>query len=317
MAVLRYITKRLLLAVPALLGITFLVSGLVSFAPGDAISLMLGSERANAANVERLRAELGLDQPWYVQYANYLSRLLRGDLGRSITYGRPVADQIGQRFPNTLLLACSASLVALAIGLPLGMLAAAKRNTIIDYAATTAATLGVSLPNFWLGLMFLLHFGMRLRWLPIRGIGDLDDGLWDFVSHLILPSVTLGAALAALLTRITRSAVLDVLGEDFIRTGRAKGLPGRVVLFKHALRNALLPVLTTVGMQFGGLLGGAVIVETIFSWPGMGMLAVTAIRQRDLPVIQGTVLVFALSFMAVTLLTDLLYALVDPRIRYE
>ncbi len=314
---LRYISRRLLLAVPVLFGITFIVFALVSLTPGDAISLMLGSESANPANVERLRQELGLDQPWYVQYVDYMSRLLRGDLGRSITYGRPVADQIAQRFPNTLLLACSASLLAVGIGLPLGVLAAARRNTPVDHAATTGAILGVSLPNFWLGLVLLLAFGMRLRWLPIRGMGDLDRGLWHFVSHLILPSVTLGVALAALLTRLTRSSVLDVLGEDFIRTCRAKGLPGWVVLFKHTLRNALLPVLTALGMQFGTLLGGAVIVETIFSWPGMGSLAVTAIRQRDLPVIQGTVLVFALSFMVVTLVTDLLYALVDPRIRYE
>ncbi|BAS27974.1 nickel ABC transporter permease [Limnochorda pilosa] len=314
---LRYVSRRLLLAVPVLLGITFIVFAMVTFAPGDAISLMLGSESANPANVERLREELGLDLPWYVQYANYMNRLLHGDLGRSITYGRPVADQIAQRFPNTLLLAVSASLFALIIGLPLGVLAASRRNTVVDYASTTGAMLGVSLPNFWLGLMLLLFFGLRLRWLPIRGIGDLSTGVWSFVSHLILPSITLGAALAALLTRLTRSSVLDVLGEDFIRTSRAKGVPGRLVLFKHALRNALLPVVTTFGMQFGALLGGAVITETIFSWPGMGMLAVNAIKQRDLPVIQGTVLVFALSFMVVTLATDLVYALINPRIRYE
>ncbi len=303
--------------VPAVFGIMFAVFAMVSLAPGDAISLMLGAESANPANVERLRHELGLDLPWPAQFVQYVTRVLHGDLGRSITYRRPVVDQIVERLPNTALLAASACAFALVIALPLGILSALRRNTAVDYLCVTGATLGVSVPSFWLGLLLLLLFGVRLRWLPIRGMGSLEDGVWDFVSHLILPSVTLGSALAAVLTRLTRSSMLEVLGEEFIRAARAKGLPERSVVIRHALRNALLPVVTTFGMQFGALLGGAVIVETIFSWPGMGMLVVTAIRQRDLPVIQGTVLVFALAFMVVTLVTDLVYVVINPRIRYD
>jgi ABC-type dipeptide/oligopeptide/nickel transport system permease component len=307
----------LLLTIPVLLGVTFVTFALVAAAPGDAISLMLGAESANPASIERLRRELGLDQPWHVQYIRYLARLTRGDMGRSIVFHRPVAQAIRGSFPETLVLAISAEVVALLIAVPAGVAAAARRNTAVDYVATGAAVVGVSAPSFWLGLMMILIFGLGLRWLPIGGVGALRYGVWDVVSHLILPSIALGAALAAILARLTRNTLLEVLGQDFVRTARAKGLEGRTVLYKHALRNAMLPIVTTAGLQFGSLLGGAVVVETIFSWPGMGSLAVTAIRQRDLPVIQGTVLVFATGFVVVTLLTDLAYALIDPRIRYD
>jgi len=307
----------LLLTVPVLLGVTFVTFALIAAAPGDAISLMLGAESANPDSIGRLRHELGLDQPWHVQYIQYLERLAHGDMGRSVVFRRPVVQAIRGTFPQTLLLGISAEAVALLIAVPAGAAAAGHRNTALDYVSTAAAVVGVSAPSFWLGLMMILIFGLDLRWLPIGGVGVLRYGVWDFVSHLILPSIALGAALAAILARLTRNTLLEVLGQDFIRTAQAKGLAGRTVLYKHALRNALLPIVTTAGLQFGSLLGGAVVVETIFSWPGMGSLAVTAIRQRDLPVIQGTVLVFAIAFVMVTLLTDLIYVLIDPRIRYD
>lgn len=311
-----YLLRRLVISIPVLLGISFITFALVTFAPGDAISLMLSSETANAANLERLEDELGLNDPWYVQYYSYMTGLFRGNFGTSITSKQPVLGQIMQRFPNTLLLTFSAMLVALVIAIPVGVLSASRRDKPEDYGAMFFSMLGVAMPNFWLGLILILFFGLQLRWLPIRGMGSLEDGLWDFVSHLILPAFTLGTALAAILTRLTRNAMLDVLSEDYIRTAKAKGLRAQLILYKHALRNAIIPVITTAGLQFGSLLGGAVIVETIFSWPGLGLLAITAIGQRDLPLIQGSVLIFALSFMVVTLLVDLLYGIVDPRIRY-
>ena len=312
-----YLLRRLLTSIPVLLGISFITFALVTFAPGDAISLMLSSETANAANLERLEDEMGLNDPWYTQYFDYMAGLFRGDLGTSITSKQPVLSQIMQRFPNTLLLTFSSMLVALIIAIPLGILAAAKQSKPADYGAMFFSMLGVAMPNFWLGLLLILFFGLELRWLPIRGMGSLEDGLWDFVSHLILPALTLGTALAAILTRLTRNAMLEVLSEDYVRTAKAKGVKRVFILFRHALRNAIIPVVTTAGLQFGALLGGAVVVETIFSWPGLGLLSVTAIRQRDLPLIQGSVLVFALCFMAVILLVDVLYSSIDPRIRYD
>lgn len=311
-----YILRRLVGIVPVLLGISFITFALVTFAPGDAIRLMLGSETVNVQNVERLRQELGLDDPWYVQYANYMAGVVRGDLGTSIASRQPVGPMIAQRFPNTLLLTAASMVLAILIAIPLGVLSAARQNRPADYGAMFFSMVGVAMPNFWLGLVLIILFGLELRWLPIRGIGSLEDGLWDFVSHLILPAVTLGTSLAAILTRLTRNTMLDVLGEDYVRTARSKGLKPLPVLFKHALRNAVMPVVTTAGLQFGALLGGAVIIETIFSWPGLGLLSITAIRQRDLPVMQSSVLVFAVGFMLVTLLTDLLYAAINPRIRY-
>lgn len=302
--------------IPVLIGITFITSALVTFAPGDAISLMLGSETADVENVERLRSELGLDRPWYVQYGRYLAGLVQGDLGTSISSQQPVGPQIAERLPNTLLLTVSATVVALLIALPAGVAAAARRGRPTDYGTMLFSVLGVAVPNFWLGLVLIIVFGLTLDWLPIRGMGSLEDGVWSFVSHLILPTVSLGTALAALLARLTRNAMLDVLAEDYVRTARAKGLKPLSVLAKHALRNALLPVATAAGLQFGALLGGAVVTETIFSWPGLGLLSLSAIRQRDLPLLQGSVLVFALCFMVVSLLTDLLYATINPRIRY-
>ena len=313
---LTYILRRLALTIPVLFGITFIVFALLAFAPGDAISLMLGTEAANPEIIERRRAELGLDKPWLQQYTDYMGRLLRGDLGRSFTYGTPVNTMVAERLPNTLVLTVASMIVALLIALPLGTLSAVKRNTVWDYSAMFISMAGVSMPNFWLGLLLIITFGLELRWLPIRGLGDISDGLWQYLRHLILPAVTLGTSLAAILMRLTRNSMLDVLSEDYIRTARAKGLSGSPVVFKHALRNALIPVVTTAGVQFGALLGGAVVVETIFSLPGLGLLAINAIQARDIPVIQGSVLVFSLCFVLVTLLVDLLYAIINPRVRY-
>jgi peptide/nickel transport system permease protein len=313
----RYIIRRLLTTIPVLLGITFIVFAMVSLAPGDAINLMLGSESANVANIERLRAELGLDKPWYEQYWRYMKGLFTGDMGRSIVYRRPAADMIRERFANTVILTVSSMLFALAISIPLGVAAASRRRSWIDYGATTLAMLGVSLPGFYLGLLLIILFGVNLGWLPIRGMASRSASLATYIRHLILPSVTLGSGLAGILTRLTRSSVLEALSQDYVRTARAKGVHQRTVLYKHALRNAMLPVATTFGMQFGGLLGGAAIIETIFSWPGVGMLAVNAVKARDIPLIQGTTLVFALSFVLVTLVVDIVYVLIDPRIRYE
>lgn len=312
----QYIVRRLLLMLPVLLGISFITFALLAFAPGDSISLMLSSGTANPDAIARIRETLELDQPWYVRYMHYLGNLFQGDLGRSVVFDLPVAQQIAQAFPNTLVLTAGAMLLALTIAVVAGVTSAARRNSLIDYGVMVAAIAGVSMPSFWLGLLLIILFGLKLQWLPIGG-GGLGTGLADLAAHLVLPVATLGAELAAILTRLLRNSLLDILSEDYVRTARAKGLANGVVLYKHALRNALLPLVTTAGLQTGALLGGAVIVETIFSWPGMGSLAVTAIQQRDLPVIQGTVLVFALCFMVVVLLTDLLYAWIDPRIRYD
>lgn len=315
---LSYLIRRILIAIPVLLGITFITFALVSFAPGDPISSMLmGGEQLNPELADSLREFYGLDQPWYVQYGRYLANLVRGNLGISIASRASIAKSIAQFLPNTMLLACSSMLVALLIAIPVGIISATRRNTLADYAALFGAMFGVSMPSFWLGLMLMLLFGLQWRILPIYGMGDLKDGLWDVVSHLILPSLTLGAAMAALLVRLTRASLLQALSQDFIRTARAKGLRESVVLYRHALRNSLLPVITAAGLQFGRLLGGAFIVESIFSWPGMGKYTLYAISVRDYPVIQATTLVFAVCFVVVTLLVDVTYALIDPRIRLD
>lgn len=312
-----YLLRRLLIAIPVLLGITFITFAMLNLTPGDPIKIMLATEQITPDVAAQLTSFYGLDQPWYVQYFSYLRNLLRGDLGVSITSRSSIAASIASRLPNTILLAFSSMLLALAIAIPVGIISATRRNSVADYVSLTGAMIGVSMPSYWLGLLLLLQFGLRWKVLPIWGVGSFANGPWDFFSHLILPSVTLGTSLAALLARLTRGAVLEVLSQDYIRTARAKGLREQYVLYKHALRNALIPVITTAGLQLGYLLGGAVIVESIFSWPGLGRLTIQAIQKRDLPVIQAATLVFAVSFVAVTLLVDVLYVFIDPRIRYD
>ncbi len=313
----KYFIRRILTTIPVLFGITFIVFAMVSLAPGSAISLMLSNETVNLENVELLRKELGLDLPWYQQYFRYMGKLLTGDMGRSIQYNRPVSEMIWEKIGNTFLLAFSATIVAIAIAIPLGVLAAARRRSVFDYAATAVALVGVSIPGFYLSLILIIVFGLKLGWFPIRGLPSYDRTFLRMVRSLTLPSVTLGSMLAGVLTRLTRASVIESMSQDYVRTARSKGMGEGKVLFKHALRNALLPVLTTIGMQFGSLLGGAVIIETIFSLPGLGMLSMNAVKFRDIPLIQGTVLVFAVSFVVVMLIVDMLYVLVDPRIRYE
>lgn len=313
-----YIVRRILIAIPVLIGITFITFALVSFAPGDPISSMLmGNDFVNPELADSLRSFYGLDKPWYVQYATYLGNLIRGNLGVSIASRNSIASSIWEFLPNTLLLAFSSMLLALLVAIPIGIISATKRNSLFDYGSLSIAMFGVSMPSFWLGLMLMLLFGLRWRLLPVYGMGELKDGVWDVISHLIMPSITLGAGMAALLVRLTRASLLQVLSLDYIRTAHAKGLAQRVVLYKHALRNSLLPVITAAGLQFGRLLGGAFIVESIFSWPGMGKYTLYAINVRDYPVIQGTTLVFAVCFVLVTLLVDIAYTFIDPRIRYD
>jgi len=265
------------------------------------------SEFASPADQQALRQQLGLDRPLYIQYWRYLSGAMRGDLGRSVRSNRPVVNEIAWRLPNTLRLAVVAMLLAASGGGLVGIISAVRRNTVWDHATMLAALAGLSMPSFWLGLMLMIIFAVRLEWLPVAGY----EG-WQYV---ILPGITLAAGPAAVLARLTRSSMLEVLNQDFVRTARAKGLREQTVVVKHALKNSLIPVVTVLGLQFGHLMGGAVITESVFAWPGVGRLVVDAILARDFPVVQGTVLVIALGFVLVNLIVDVLYAYLDPRIR--
>jgi len=298
----RYIAQRLLHLVPVLLSVSILVFLMIHLVPGDPVQVML-------QDYAQLRHALGLDRPLPVQYGIFLRNLARGDLGRSIRTGRPVAAEIALRLPYTLRLTAASMAVAIALGLALGTLAAVHHRRLLDYAATASALAGISLPSFWFGLVMILIFSYYLRWLPPAGA--------DTAGSLVLPAVTLGTEAASIIARLCRSSLLEVLRQEFIRTARAKGAADARVLYRHGLRNALIPMLSIVGLQFAGLLGGAVIVESVFGWPGIGRLAVDAIMNRDIPVIQGVVLVAAAIFVAVNLGVDLLYAVADPRIRYS
>ncbi|MCS7235796.1 MAG: ABC transporter permease [Armatimonadota bacterium] len=302
-----YILRRLALAVPTLVGVTVVVFALIRLVPGDPARLVLGLQ-ASEEEVQRLRVQLGLDQPLPVQYVRFLGRLLQGDLGRSVVTGEPVAREIAARLPATVQLAVASTLVATAAGVAAGVVSATRQYSWLDYLVMTVALAGISLPVFWLGLMLMLLFSVHLRWLPAGGYGT--------PAHLVLPTVTLAAFSVAIIARMTRSSLLEVLHQDYVRTAWAKGLGSRAVVLRHALKNALIPVVTVIGLQFGGLLGGAILTETVFAWPGMGRLLVGAIVARDYPVVQGAVLVFAALFTLVNLAVDVLYAYVDPRIHY-
>lgn len=307
----RYTGRRLLLMLPVLVGVTLLVFLIFFLTPGDPARAVLGAEGQGASEeaLTQLRQQLGLDRPWYVQYLDFVGKAVQGDLGRSFRGDRPVMPEVLSRFPATLQLTLLSLGLATLIGIPLGVVAAVRRNGWVDYTVMLVALLGVSLPTFWFGIMLMQLFALKWRVLPPSGTGT-----WQ---HMILPAVTVGMASVAFIARMTRSSLLDQLREDYIRTARSKGLSERVVVFGHALRNAFVPVLTTLGLQFGGLLGGAVVVETVFSLPGIGRLTVDAIKGRDLPMIQGAILWVALIFSLVNLLVDLGYAALDPRIRYE
>ncbi|MGL4307327.1 nickel ABC transporter permease [Cetobacterium sp. SF1] len=304
----KYVVKRLLLLIPVLLGVSFLVFTIMSLTPGDPAQLILG-ENAPKEAILKLREEMGLTKPFIVQYFNFIKNALVGDFGRSYTTGRDVFGEIFSRFPNTLVLAVLGVIIAIAIGIPLGIISATKQYSLLDSVSMIGALLGVSMPNFWLGLMLILGFSVHLGWLPSGGF----DG-WKSV---ILPAITLGSGSAAIVTRMTRSSMLEVIRQDYIRTARAKGVAEKVVINKHALKNALIPVITVIGLQFGGLLGGAVLTESVYSWPGVGRMMVDAIRQKDTPTVLATVVFLAVTFSIVNLFVDILYAYVDPRIKSQ
>lgn len=300
--------KRLLGIVPVVFGVLLLTFMLVHLVPGDPVEVMLG-ESASGADRAQLRAELGLDQPVIVQFGHYLARLAQGDFGTSIHSGEPISALLAQRFPATIKLALLALLIAVSIGLPLGILAALKANRWPDRVATTVSLTLSAMPHFWLGPLLMLVFALWLGWLPVSGM--------EHTASIVLPALTLGFGLAAILTRMTRASLLEVLNEDFVRTARAKGLDELTVILGHAMRAALLPVVTVLGLQMGSLLAGTVITETVFAWDGIGRLLVESIEKRDYPVTQACVLVIALTYVLVNLCTDLLYARLDPRVRFS
>jgi len=313
-----FLLRRLLLVGPVLLGVSLVVFAVLHISPGDPAEIMLGPQ-ATHEDITRLRTELGLDEPLPVQYARWMGRVLQGDLGRSLWMKRPVLGEVLRRFQATVILAASALLLSTLGGIALGVLSAARRNSLLDRLSALASLFGASMPSFWLGIVLMVIFALWLGWLPASGMFAPygGGGVGDLLSHLVLPTVTLAAASLTIIARLTRSTMLDVLGQDFVRTARAKGVRESFVVVRHALRNALIPTVTVVGVQAGYLLGGAVLTETVFAWPGVGTLMVQGILARDFPLVQGCVLVIALGFVLVNLAVDVLYATLDPRIRRE
>ena len=304
----RFILRRLLLAIPTLFGVLVVAFLVLYVAPGDPVQSMIG-ERADSATISRLRAELKLDEPLYVRFGHYIGNILKGDLGRSYITNRPITRDIIERFPKTMQLAGAAMLFAAFAGITLGILSARKPGGWSDRLALGIAYLGISFPVYWVGLLLILLFAVTLQWLPPSGYGS-----WKF---LILPALALGMRSIAYLARVTRSAMMEALSADYVRTGRAKGLSERVVTLRHALRNAMIPIITVLGLDFGAYLTGSILTETIFSWPGIGRYVVNAIARRDLPAIQGAVLFLSAIFVLVNLLADIAYAKTDPRVAYN
>jgi ABC-type dipeptide/oligopeptide/nickel transport system permease component len=304
----RYLVRRLILTIPVLLGVATLVFALIHLVPGDPAQSMLG-EGASEEEVTKLRQSLGLDRPLLEQYQAFLTGLVKGDLGRSFRYGTPVTHEIRDRLFRTMQLAAAAMTVAILFAIPLGIVAAVFRGTAIDHGAMTLALIGISMPNFWLGPLLAILFAVYLGWLPVAGTGTV----W----HIVLPAITLGAALAAILARMTRASLLEELRELYVVAARARGLTRVRAVVRHAFRNSLIPVVTIIGLQFGAVLTGTIITETIFAWPGVGRLLIQAINFRDYPLIQGCILFISLTYVLMNLITDLTYGLLDPRIRYE
>jgi ABC-type dipeptide/oligopeptide/nickel transport system permease component len=302
-----FIFRRLLLAVPTLFGVLIVAFLLLYVAPGDPVQAMVG-ERADEATIARLRAELRLDDPLYVQFGHYVAGIATGDLGRSYITNRPIRRDIVERFPKTLQLAGAAMLLATILGVTLGVFSARAPGGLVDRLGLAVAYLGISFPVYWVGLLLILLFAVTLHWLPPSGFGG--------IRYLLLPALALGMRSIAFLARMTRSAMLDALGADYVRTARAKGLSERLVVGRHALRNALIPIITVLGLDFGAYLTGSILTETIFSWPGLGRYVVNAIARRDLPAIQGSVLFLSAVFVLVNLITDIAYAKADPRVNY-
>ncbi len=333
---LRYLLKRILMLIPVLLGVSLFVFVVMHLFAGDPARVMLGQHATNE-QVEALRESMGLNDPIYVQFAHFLSDLLHGDFGRSLMTRAPVLDEIFARFPATVELALAAIIIASVVGITVGVISAVKQYSFFDYLSMIGALLGVSMPIFWLGLMMIILFSLTLNWLPVNGridvgleplhitglyvVDSIITGNWESLKsalmHLIMPATALASYSMAIIARMTRSTMLEVIRQDYIRTARAKGLKESVVIFKHALRNALIPIVTVIGLQLGVLMGGAVLTETVFSWPGIGSRMVDAILAGDFPLVQGTVIFIATVFVIVNLIVDMLYAWLDPRIKYS
>ncbi len=305
---LSYIIKRILSVIPVL----FIVITVVFFAfkliPGDP-AIMYAGEQAEPETLERVRHEMGLDQSVLTQYVKYISRLVRGDMGKSFIVRKPVAGEVFYRFKNTLKLSVVAIILAIFLGIAFGLISAIKYETGFDYFFTVLSITGISIPVFWLAMLMMYIFSIQLKLLPMAG-----NASWK---NYIMPSICLAAYSVAFITRMTRSAILELIGDDFVRTARAKGVKERLVLFRHILRNALIPIITIVGLRFGYMLGGAIITETVFAWPGMGRLLVMSVKHRDIPMVQGCLLVFSVSFVLINLIVELMYGIVDPRVRYK
>jgi peptide/nickel transport system permease protein len=310
-----FVIRRVGQALLALLGVSIVVFALIHLVPGDPVRLALGT-RFDEQTYQLLRERAGLDQPVLVQYFQWLGGALRGDLGVSFRSGAPVTELLLQRVPQTLTLAAAAIVVSLVIALPAGIVSAVRQGKAIDYAATAGSQIGVSIPDFWLGIVLILVFSLKLRWLPPSGYTELTSDPLGWLSHLVLPAITAGVVTGAILTRFVRSSVLEAMSEDHVRTARAKGLPERHVLRHHVLRNAWIPVVTVGGLQLATLLGGVVVIEVVFAWPGLGRLALDAVNARDYPLLQGAVLLIAAGFLLINLVVDLIYAKLDPRITY-
>jgi peptide/nickel transport system permease protein len=302
----KYILRRLLMMIPVMLGVTFLVYFIISLTPGDVAANILGVGATEEAIIE-LTEEMGLDDPIIVQYGRYMGDLLTGDMGTSYSTGKAVSSEIGQRFPNTFKLTISAIFLSVLISIPIGVVSATRQYSIFDNVGMVIALIGISMPSFWTGLILIIIFSLKLGWFPSGGM--------DGIQSLILPAFTLAIASTASITRTTRSSMLEVIRQDYINTAKAKGVSRKVVIRKHALKNALIPAITVIGLEFGVLLGGAVLTETVFSWPGIGRLMVESIQRKDTPMVLGCIIVFALAFSLVNLLIDILYAYIDPRIK--
>ncbi|QAA21625.1 ABC transporter permease [Sporolactobacillus terrae] len=313
---LKFIIKRLINLIPTLLIVAVIVFVITRIIPGDPASVMLGPQ-ASASDIHRLKEQLGLNDSMIVQFIHYLNGLIHLDLGESFAYKQSVLTLIIERFPNTLILTICAFAFALLISIPAGVIAATRKGSLLDYAFTVTSLFGISIPVFWLGLMLVLLFSVTLGWLPATGMGEAGESMWSFIAHLILPSITLSTIPMANFSRITRASMLEVMNQDYITAAKAKGVSRFFVTMKHGFKNALTPILTVAGMEISSLLGGAVLTETIFSWPGMGQLVVEAINKRDYIVVQGSVIFLAVLYVLINLIVDVLYKVVNPKISYD
>ena len=312
----KLILNRILQLIPIMLIVITLVFGITRVIPGNPASVMLGPQ-ASVEEVEKLTEEMGLNESIPKQFSKYIVQVIKGDLGKSYSYNEPVVDLIKDTFPNTVLLAITSITLALIVGVTVGVISATKQYSIFDYLSMILALIGVSMPIFWLGLMLVLVFSVKLMWLPTMGMGSLDQGLWNFVSHLILPSVALSTIPAATFARITRSSMLETINNDYVKALRAKGLKESKIIWKHGFKNALPPILTVLGLQISSTLAGAILTETIFNWPGMGKLIVDAIGNRDYSLVQGIVLFIALIYVVVNLIVDIIYMYINPKVSYD